>query len=186
MQISELLDVQLHLGWLLALTTRHDKEGYCKVSAQDVPFIAHCAHEYTLVFTKVGNLVFLAFYMQSADEPSRTSIVDVYAQLKLFSEIIHEASTPNQPPSAESYALDVRENVTALSLVCDLLFDHGVPHIQSKSTLLSLMERADLLSKASGLIGGEAQAMNTSHGRVCSQLSGIVQQLPTNPNAFWR
>ena len=78
-QISELLDVQLHLGWLLALTTRHDKEGYCKVSAQDVPFIAHCAHEYTLVFTKVCNLVFLAFYMQSADEPSRTSIVDVYA-----------------------------------------------------------------------------------------------------------
>lgn len=28
--------------------------------------------------------------------------------------------------------------------------------------------------------------MNTSHGRVCSQLSGIVQQLPANPNAFWR
>ena len=62
-RINELLDHQLHLGQLLTLTTRHDKEGYCAVTAaQDVPFLSNCAHEYTLVFTKVCDLVFLAFY----------------------------------------------------------------------------------------------------------------------------
>ena len=67
----------------------------------------------------------------------------------------------------ESYALDIRENVTSLSLVADLLFDHGVPHLREKSTLLTLLEKADLISKASGYISG-SDVMNTAHGRVCN------------------
>ena len=74
--------------------------------------------------------------------------MDVYAQLKLFSEVIPEATSPNQPVALENYAMHVRENVTALSLVADLLFDHGVPQIREKATLLSLLERSDLMSKA--------------------------------------
>lgn len=74
--------------------------------------------------------------------------MDVYAQLKLFSEVIPEAVNPYQPIALENYAVHVRENVTALSLVADLLFDHGIPHIREKTTLLTLLERSDLITKA--------------------------------------
>lgn len=85
------------------MTTAHDKEGYCPLKASDLPILASCENHYTLVFTKVLNLAFLAFYIARAStgEEStqqhmpRTSITDVYAQLKLFSEIICEASNPN-------------------------------------------------------------------------------------------
>ena len=52
----------------------------------------------------------------------------------------------------DAYEFNVRENVTALSLVDDLMFDHGVPQIREKSTLLILLEKADLLSRASGFL----------------------------------
>ena len=54
----------------------------------------------------------------------------------------------------DAYEFNVRENVTALSLVADLLFDHGVPQIREKSALLILLEKADLLSRASGFLQG--------------------------------
>ena len=110
----------------------------------------------------------------------------MYAQIKLFSEVIPEAVSPNQPTVLENYALNIRENSTAFSLVADLLFDHGVPSVREKATLLTLLEKSDLLSKASGFISGNQKVMNTAHGRICSQLSTTVSQLPSNPNAFWR
>lgn len=97
----------------------------------------------------------------------------MYAQLKLFSEVIPEAQFRNKPPEPENYVFNIRENVTALSLAADMLFDHGVPHIREKSTLIALLEKADFLSKASGLIS-QFSVMNTSHGRLCNQLSTIV------------
>ena len=49
---------------MMALTTKHDKEGYCQLKASDVPFFANCTHSYSLVFTKVFHIVFLALYKQ--------------------------------------------------------------------------------------------------------------------------
>jgi len=97
----------------------------------------------------------------------------VYAQLKLLSEVIPESGNPNQPTVLENYALNIRENSTAFSLVADLLFDHGVPNVREKATLLSLLEKSDLISKASGLLSG-SKVMNTAHGRICEQLSTAV------------
>lgn len=79
----------------------------------------------------------------------------------------------------------MRENATAISLAVDLLFDHGVALVREKSAMLALLEKADFISKASGLIQG-SQTMNTSHGRLCQSLSTMINQLPVNPNAFWR
>ena len=98
----------------------------------------------------------------------QASVLDVYAQLKLFSEVIPEAASPNQPTVLENYALNIRENSTGFSLVADLLFDHGTPGLREKATLLTLLEKSDLLSKASGFISGSQKVMNTAHGRICS------------------
>ena len=68
----------------------------------------------------------------------------------------------------ENYALNIRENSTGFSLVADLLFDHGAPALREKATLLTLLEKSDLLSKASGFISGSQKVMNTAHGRICS------------------
>lgn len=81
--------------------------------------------------------------------------------------MIPEAVSPNQQISSESYQQDLRENVTALSLVADLLFDHGTPHITEKSTYLTLLEKASTLSKAQGYIVGSYME-NTSHSRLCA------------------
>ena len=70
--------------------------------------------------------------------------------------------------------MNIRENVTALSLTADLLFDHGVPHVREKSTLLSLLEKTDIFSKAASGFFSEGAFMNTAHGRLCGQLSAIV------------
>ena len=94
-------------------------------------------------------------------------MVDVYAQLKLLSEVVPEAASPNSPAHPENHAQSIRENVTALSLAVDLLFDHGVPNIREKSTLLTLLEKADLISKASDYMSGST-VMNTAHGRICN------------------
>ena len=59
------------------LTVRHDKEGYFDLAASDVPLLAQSSHSYALVFTKVGQIVFIAIYKK--DAPQLTTIVDVYA-----------------------------------------------------------------------------------------------------------
>ena len=99
---------------------------------------------------------------------TQTTILDAYAQLKLLSEVVPESLSPNGPVNPDSHALGIRENATALSLALDLIFDHGVPQLREKSAFLALLEKADLISKASGMISGTQSVMNTAHGRVCS------------------
>ena len=70
-----------------------------------------------------------------------SSEIEVYHCLKLLSEVIPESQSPNQPAQSSNYQFDIRENLTSLSLVLDLMFDYGVPNVVEKSTLVALLEK---------------------------------------------
>ena len=62
----------------------------------------------------------------------------VYQVLKLFIEVVDE-----------TVGLDkIRENFSSLSIVLDTMIDYGLPLITSKSVLVAMLEKADLLNKA--------------------------------------
>ena len=82
-----------------------------------------------------------------------------------------------------SFQFDLRENITSLSLVLDLMFDYGIPNITEKATLISLLEKGSYLSRTTDMLTG---GPSSSHQRICAQITNQVEQLPANPNAFWK
>ena len=94
--------------------------------------------------------------------------------MKLLSEVIPESQSPNLPSQSANYQFDLRENLTSLSLVLDVMFDYGVPNIVEKSTLVSLLEKGQY-SRTTDMLTGD---LSSAHERVCSQLSNQIEQLP--------
>ena len=67
----------------MALTSRHDKEGFCELNAQDMPLLSECTHKYALVFTKVGPIVYIALFKK--DEIPSVSKICTKGQVLLIS-----------------------------------------------------------------------------------------------------
>ena len=63
------------------------------------------------------------------------------------------------------------------------MFDYGVPNVTEKSTLVSLLEKASWGSRTTDMLTG---GPSTSHERIGHQFSTQVDQLPQNPNAYWK
>ena len=86
LKIDAILE-QPTLGQLVSLTMKHDKEGVCGISAQEVPFFAQCRHEYQLVFTKVGQICFIALYKKNDPQlvsPSKAKLTFHAVPRQLF------------------------------------------------------------------------------------------------------
>jgi len=64
------------------------------------------------------------------------------------------------------------------------MVDYGFPDITSKSALMSLFDsRGSYFFKAQDFVTGENTG--SSHARIYTIFSRIVNQLPDNPNAMW-
>ena len=125
----------------MTLVACHDKEGFCHLSPQDVPFFQNCVTQYTLVFTKVYSTIFFALYSQGEPQLVSSKPLNTYPHFSLdidcwcvcttetFLRSHSRGSVPKQAARARELRIQhSRERHSAFSCGGHALWPRGSAH----------------------------------------------------------